>query len=309
MSEGAASAGATHATGRPARLLSVRAFVGCVTLATAALLALFALLRPSFAHTLEAALGLARAPPQSPQSFYAVRVAPILQDHCAGCHGARRQKAKLRLDTLAAALRGGKHGAVIKPGNLRASELAQRIVLPPGDARVMPPSSQPPLSADDATVIRLWIAAGASGLQPVADFRTAPRPVARVTIVDVDPQTVAAGRAPRANALHALQQRFPGALDYESRSSARLELDASRLGRNFGDAELAAMAPLRDDIVRADLSGTSVGETSAAAIGAMKSLRVLRIMDVRLGPAMTAELQALRSRGVRVYAEAADGQR
>ena len=308
MSEGATNAGAASPVGRGPGLLSPQMYLGCVALATFVLLGLFALLRPSFAHAIQAALGLEKVPPQSAQSFYAVRVAPILHDHCAGCHGARRQKAKLRLDTLAAALRGGKHGAVIQPGDEQGSELVKRIALPPGDARVMPPSSQPPLSPDDATVLKLWIAAGASGLQPVADFKTAPRPVARVTIVDVDPQTVAAERAPMANALRALQQRYPGALDYESRSSAHLELDASRLGRHFGDADLAAMAPLQDEIVRADLSGTSVGEASATAIGAMKSLRALRIMDVRLSAAMMAQLQALRSRGVRVYAEADDGQ-
>lgn len=303
MSDRATGAAASRAAVRAPRLLSARAYAACVALATSALLALFALLRPSVAHTLASALGLERLPPQSPQSFYAVRVAPILDEHCAGCHGAHRQKAKLRLDTLAAALRGGRHGAVIIPGHVGDSAVAQRIALPRGDARAMPPASQSPLSPDDATVIRLWIAAGASGTQPVADFKTAPRPVARVTIADVDPQAVATARAPIAAALQALQQRFPGAIAYESRSSANVELNASLLGRRFGDAELAALAPLREHIVRVDLSGTSVGEAAATVLEAMPALRVLRIMDVRAGPALRAELQALRQRGVRVHAE------
>jgi hypothetical protein len=296
MSEGAGSE-----AGSAQRLLSARAYFAWVALVTAAVFAIFALLRPSLAHAVKATLGLERPPLQSPQSFYAVRVAPILGEHCAGCHGARRQKAKLRLDDLGAILRGGKHGPVITPGEIPHSVLAQRISLPPGNELIMPPSSQPPLSADDATVIRLWIGAGASGVQPVTDFKTAPRPVARVTIAAIDPRALALARAPVVGALRDLQQHFPGVVDYESRGSARLELRASLLGSAFGDRELEAFAPVREYIVWADLTGTAVGEPSASAIAAMKNLRVLRMMNVRVGQAMAASLETLRQRGARVY--------
>jgi Planctomycete cytochrome C len=302
------SDGARSDAGSAPRRLSARAYFTWVALVTAAVFALFSLLRPSLAHAVKETLGLERPPPQSPQSFYAVRVAPILGEHCVGCHGARRQKAKLRLDNLGAILRGGKHGPVVTPGEIPHSVLAQRISLPPGNGLVMPPSSQPPLPADDATVISLWIGAGASGVQPVTDFRNAPRPVAHVTIAEVDPRALAAARAPIASALQALQERFPGVIDYESRGSARLELRAAPLGRAFGDRELAAFAPVRDYIVWADLSGTAVGESSANAITAMKSLRVLRMMDVRVGQAMATALATLRRGGTRIYAELADAE-
>lgn len=289
------------------RLLSARAYFGWVGATTIALFAVFAAFRPSLAHAIRQAFGLERLPPQSAQSFYAVRVAPILNEHCAGCHGDRRQKAKLRLDSLAATLRGGKHGAVIEPGNAHDSLLAQRIALSPRDARVMPPSSQPPLSPDDATVINLWIEAGASGMQPVEYFKTAPPPVAHVVIPDVDEDALMAARAPITQVLEGLQQRFPGAINYESRGSARLELNASLIGRTFGDQELAAFEPLHDAIVRVDLSGTAVGEASAAVLGGMANLRTLRMMDVPVGPAMGAQLQALRDRGARVYVDSVDG--
>lgn len=289
------------------RLLSARAYFGWVCAVTIAVFAAFALFRPSLAHAIRQAFGLEKLPPQSARSFYAVRVAPIFDEHCASCHGERRQKAKLRLDSLAATLRGGKHGPVIEPGNVHGSALAQRIGLPARDARIMPPSSQPPLSPDDATVIDLWIDAGASGMQPVEYFKTAPPPVAHVVIPEVDQAALAAARAPIAGALLGLKQRFPGAIEYESRGSALLTLDASLIGRAFGDQELAAFAPLRDSIVRADLSGTSVGEASASTLGGMTKLSSLRMMDVPVGPAMGAQLQALRDRGARVYVDSVDG--
>jgi Planctomycete cytochrome C len=291
------------------RLLSARAYFAWVAVATLAVFAIFAVFRPSLANALKQTLGIEKSPPQSPQSFYAVRVSPILEEHCANCHGARRQKSKLRLDTLAAALRGGKHGPVIQPGNVRDSVLAQRIELPPRDKGAMPPSSQPPLSPDDATVIRLWIDAGASGTLPVTYFKSAPPAVAHVVIPEVDPAAVAAARAPTTAALRSLQRRFADVIDYESRGSARLELDASLLGRAFGDNELAAFAPLGESIVRADLSGTAIGEASAGVLGGMKNLRVLRMMDVPIGPAMASQLSALRNQGTRVYVDGVDEQR
>ena len=297
------SKGSASTADRAPRQLSAPAFFTWVAVVTAATFAVFALLRPSLAYAVMETLGLQKAPPQSPQSFYAVRVAPILEQHCNGCHGPGRQKAKLRLDTLGAALRGGKHGAVIEPGKVATSALAQRISLQPGNDRIMPPSSQPPLSADDATVLKLWIGAGASGTQPVSEFSTAPKPVAQVTIVEVDPRALAAERAPINGVLQELQRRFPGVIDYESRGSARLELDASLLGHSFGDRELAAFAPLGAWIVRADLSGTAVGEGSAGTIAAMKSLHTLRIIDVRVDLELGAVLASLRQQGIKVYAD------
>jgi len=292
-----------HAADPRRRRLSARRYFSWVALLTTTSVAAFAWLRPSFAHEIRATLGLEHPPPLSPQSFYAVRVAPILDQHCRSCHGPGRQKAKLRLDSLGAALRGGKHGAVIAPGSAANSALVQRISLPAGNDRLMPPGSQSPLAADDVTVIKLWIAAGASGMQLPSAFSTAPKPVAQVVILAVDPRAVAAERRPVDGPLQDLRQRFPYVIDYESRSSARLEMNAARLGRSFGDRELAAFAPVGASIVRADLSGTAVGEASAQVLLSMKNLRTLRMVGVHAGPALAAALVSMRERGIRVYAD------
>src|SRR5688572_3966843 len=88
--------------------LSAVAYFSWVALATVLGFAVAALLRPNFAYKLRETVGLAKPLIPAPQSFYAVRVAPLLQSHCAGCHGERRQKGKLRLDSFASAMRGGK---------------------------------------------------------------------------------------------------------------------------------------------------------------------------------------------------------
>ena len=59
-------------------------------------------------------------------------------------------------------MRGGKHGPVIKAGNVKGSELFRRVTLPPSDDDAMPPQGKRPLSANEIKLIELWIAAGAS---------------------------------------------------------------------------------------------------------------------------------------------------
>jgi mono/diheme cytochrome c family protein len=311
--------------GSEAPRVSALVYFGGVAAATALGLAVAMLLRPAFAHTVLQLSGLERIPRASANSFYTVRVAPLLQTHCASCHGAEREKGGLRLDSLAGTLRGGKHGAVIAAGDAKNSELMARILLPATDDKAMPPGGKAPLNRDDVTVIRLWIAAGASGTLPVGAIKDAPRLVAPVTMPEIDPAKVRKLRAPLADQVAQLQSRFPGVIQYDSRSSADLVVDASLKRGAFGDADLRALAPLQDRIVEVNLSGTAVTDASAAALAAMPSLRRLRLTDTRATDASIQALAAsktlkvlavtkagpdvlapLRRRGVRIY-EASDG--
>jgi hypothetical protein len=90
-----------------------------------------------------------------------------------------------------------------------------------------------------------------------------------------------------------LQKQFPGILDYDSRGSAELRLNASLLGNKFGDREVEAFAPVAEHIIVADFSRTAITDHSAAAIAAMKQLRVLRLMDTQLTDATLLQLQNL----------------
>jgi hypothetical protein len=247
------------------------------------------------AHSTREWLGLEKPLEALPHSFYTVRVAPLFEEHCTGCHGARRQKAKLRLDSYAAAMRSGKHGAVIEPGSVEESELFSRIALPPKDAKAMPPEGKRPLRPDDVTVIKLWIAAGASGTQAVEAIKGAPTAVAQVKFAEIYAAAIERARAPLASQVKQLQARFPNVIAYESRGSAGLHVNASLLRASFGDAELTALAPLCDRIVWADFSGTSVSDVSAKTIGAMKHLRALRLMNTDVTDTMIEVLAPLRT--------------
>ena len=228
------------------------------------------------------------SPYGGPGTFYGARVQPIFSQHCIGCHGQSKHKAKLRLDTYEAVMRGSKDGPVVKRGNAPGSELFRRITLPPTDDDFMPAEHKPPLSPNEIKRIELWISSGASGTQPTEALKdttgdsVTSTPVAEVTFEAVDPAAVAKRRAAIAPIVAKLQQRFPSALNYQSRGSADLVIDASLFGAKFGDDELAALAPIAGQIVSADFSGTAITDSSSSAIASMKRLHSLRLAHTKI---------------------------
>jgi uncharacterized membrane protein len=234
-----------------------------------------------------------------PATFYGTRIQPILSEHCVGCHGPSKHKASLRLDTYEAVMRGSKHGPVVKAGDLTGSELFRRITLPPTDDDFMPAEHKPPPSSNDIKRIELWISSGASGTQPTEAVKdttgvsAAPAAAAEVTFAALNPEEVAKQRANLASIVSELQKRFPSALDYESRGSADLVLDASLLGPKFGDNELAALAPISGEIVSADFSGTAITDRSSTGIASIKHLRSLRLAHTKVTDATVKALASL----------------
>jgi len=266
-----------------------------VTLATTAAIGALAWARPSVFTSPVVVAGLGRhlAEPL-PGSFYAVRVAPILEAQCAGCHGPRLQRARLRMDTLGDVMLGGKRGDVVVAGDPRASELYTRLLLPRSDRRAMPAGNKPPLSADEIRVIELWIASGASGHTRVEEIANAPPPPSPpVSIETPAADFVAKARAPLDPQVRALGERYPGSISWVSRASGDLTVDAQRLGTSFGDADLARFEPLAKAVTRLDLSGTAISD--AVPLAMFERLEHLRLNDTNTGDAVLDAAATLRA--------------
>jgi hypothetical protein len=96
---------------------------------------------------------------------FAADIKPIFDKSCVKCHGAEKQKAKLRLDSLEAALKGGADGKVIEVGNSAGSILVHNVAHVGEEDMFMPPPDNkdkiPPLTKDQVGLIRAWIDQGA----------------------------------------------------------------------------------------------------------------------------------------------------
>jgi hypothetical protein len=111
---------------------------------------------------------LAAASPAAHAVDYAKDIKPMLSERCYACHGALKQKAGLRLDTVAALKTGGDNGDATKL-------LLERLTTSDKDERMPPEGEGAMFNTEQLAKIREWLAAGAPGLaneQPEADPRT-----------------------------------------------------------------------------------------------------------------------------------------
>ena len=108
-----------------------------------------------------------KLPPASAKAgvTYANDIKPIFEKSCVKCHGAEKPKAKLRLDSLEGALKGGADGKVIESGKSADSVLLHNVArLGEEDYWMPPPDNKakiPPLTTEEIGLIRAWIDQGA----------------------------------------------------------------------------------------------------------------------------------------------------
>ncbi len=92
---------------------------------------------------------------------YEKDIKAIFDKSCIKCHGEEKQKGKLRLDSLEAALKGGEDGKMIVPGRSVKSPLLVAIARLDPDTAMPPEGKGDPLSREQISLIRAWIDQGA----------------------------------------------------------------------------------------------------------------------------------------------------
>lgn len=243
---------------------------------------------------------------------FAAAVQPVLEKYCLSCHGPEKSKAKLRLDSLEAIRKGGETGPAIEPGKSSASLLVKHVLLPLAAEDHMPPEGKPQPSKDDIALIQWWIDAGApadkkaSELKPPEGIRrilesrsvasrvetaapSAMDTVDTTTLVALPPRAVSA-LLPQAEQL---ADELGIAITQLSQSEPWLQCNASLAATNFGDSELARLAPLAANLRWLDLTGTSVSDAGLAHVAAMKNLTRLYLARTPVSDAGLAQLAGL----------------
>jgi len=102
-------------------------------------------------------------------TVFEASVQPVLNRYCGDCHSEKKASGKLRLDSLAAIVKGGDSGAAIVPGSAANSELMKRLLAIPSDDDHMPPANKPQPSAEEITLVGFWIDRGATPTLRVRD--------------------------------------------------------------------------------------------------------------------------------------------
>src|SRR5262249_23057327 len=100
-------------------------------------------------------VGEIQAQPAEPKQveFFESRIRPVLVEHCFRCHGEKKQKAGLRLDSRQALLKGSEDGPVVVSGQPEKSPLIQ-AVRHQGKIKMPPENKLPAQAIADLTT---WV--------------------------------------------------------------------------------------------------------------------------------------------------------
>ena len=117
---------------------------------------------------------------------YAKVIQPMFDAHCVSCHGPKKEKGKLRLDTLEATLKGGKNPTFVI-GKPNSSMLLSRVFLDRTAGDVMPPKAERPMTEKQKEALYAFIEG-----QPIPDE------LAKAALADTKAALTAAKAAPKA---------------------------------------------------------------------------------------------------------------
>ena len=102
-----------------------------------------------------------KLPPAATNKVDFVRdIKPIFDNTCLRCHGPQKPKSGFRLDTRAAALKGGDDGVDIQPGNSAKSPLIHYVAGLVSDMMMPPEGKGDPLTKEQVGLLRAWIDQG-----------------------------------------------------------------------------------------------------------------------------------------------------
>ncbi len=227
------------------------------------------------------------APPEQPvpgKVDFKTQIEPIFASRCYECHGAKKQKGKLRLDDRTLAFNPKKK--YIVPGDASASLMVELISLPADDAEIMPNEGDP-LTKEQIELIKQWINEGAEWpeTQKPADGDAASEGLETRTL---SPEQSAAEAA----AIQAVEKRGALAMRIAQNTNV-VDADFSLLGAPVTDADVALLQGLEPTLVWLNFSRTAITDAALERIAAFTELRRLNLSNTAITDQGLAHLMKL----------------
>ncbi len=219
---------------------------------------------------------------------FAKDIAPIFEKSCVECHGAEKQKGKLRLDTKDATFKGGENGDAVVAGKPDKSDVYRRVMLPKGHDDIMPPKGDP-LSKAQQDLIKAWIEQGAEwpvGLALKSGGPGGPKEA-------VDPAKVA-GPKPTAAEIKAVAElaKF-GVNARELANGVNWRYANFRTAGTKFDSKAFALLKDITNLQELNLAAVELKDSDLANIAGLKNLAVLNLSGSTVTDAGLAHLKGL----------------
>lgn len=215
---------------------------------------------------------------------YVKQIEPIFQAHCVKCHGEAKAMAKLRLNTAAGVQEKlTADPKLIVAGKPEESELYERLVLPADNSKRMPKGADP-LPEADVKLIAEWIKQGATLAVAAAAAPAAP---AAATESAAAAPADAAAKPVEKLPLPEVAPASQAAIDKLTAAGARVMplfagsnlLDVSFAPRSepAGDAEIALLSDVAEQVYVLNLSKAKVSSAGLAPLANLKNLAQLHL--------------------------------
>ncbi|HEX5171010.1 MAG TPA: c-type cytochrome domain-containing protein [Cyclobacteriaceae bacterium] len=228
--------------------------------------------------------------------LYADVIQPIFESNCYPCHSSKKQKGQLRLDGIDLILKGGKHGAVLEPGNADSSTLFARLMLPLENEHHMPPNEKPQLPSAALDLIRLWLNEGGNFDQRVGSFAGADKIIQSIQFLTDDlekDQWIPSANVPPANEDAIAKLKAAGVLVLPI-SADKNYLSLSFVNNPAVTREAFEQLPaIKDQVVSLRLSFAPITDKDLSSLSKLGQLQWLYLDHTKITDSSAAKISSL----------------
>ena len=226
---------------------------------------------------------------------FAKSVQGIFEARCIDCHGSKKQKGDLRLDSQEAAL-----AEAIKPGKSGESELYKHISLPADHEDIMPAKGDP-LTKEQIATIKQWIDEGANWPKELvlisakdrsaaeAAAKKLPEPeIKEAPVSDAEKAAIA-----KLSSGEGIGEKFGAPLVMALAQNTQLIYANFRLvGKDVRDEHLAPLADIQN-LSELDLANTQITAEGLKHISNANNLTKLSLANTSLDDAALKQIEGL----------------
>ena len=226
---------------------------------------------------------------------FAKSVQGVFEARCIDCHGSKKQKGDLRLDSQEAAF-----DEVIVPGNSGKSHLYEHISLPADHEDIMPPKGDP-LTKDQIALIKQWIDEGANWPDGLVLISVKERAAAKAAANKLPEPEIK--EVPVSDGEKAAIAKLSSGEGMGDKSSAPLVMTLAQntkliyanfrlIGKDVNDSHLAPLADIQN-LSELDLANTQITAAGLGHIKGNKNLTKLSLANTSIDDAALKQIEGL----------------
>ena len=226
-------------------------------------------------------------------------IEPILQNKCYSCHGAQKQKGKLRMDKPDLLMKGGKDGTIIIAGNASESELIKRITLPREDEHHMAPKEKPQLTDNEISLLKWWIDNNADTVKKVKNIsQTEKIKILLMSLQNVQEEKKNIEDVPlmpveKADDAAIQKLKDIGVVIIPVAQNNNYLSANFITATNISDKEIALLLPLKKQLVWLKIGNTNINDSALAIISQCINLTKLQLNNTNITDKGLEKLQSL----------------